>query len=118
MALQKVNAASPLPAVRELASRMVKSGKTLEFAVVNDAGQVQAYKPTGGELVIGVTGGSSATDTLSMFGDDLASAVRISGQNQELQNFALYGNRYDPRLLYFSAGLGLLILALLYSRKR
>jgi len=110
-----VSANSQIPSVRALVYSM--PGKRFEYVTVNNAGQVIGYKLAGESLVIVVP--RSTDNVADIFGTDRPGDIL---QRQSIQNsiydLSFSQQRFDPRLMTFGLGLSVLVMAMLYSKKR
>lgn len=117
MATVKLDASSPLPQVQDIVMDLSGRGQRLEYAVLDTtAGRIIGYKPVGQLLVI-LPPPRNTTLPAELYGNDPAMWLNTQAMNRELTSFA-NAVTYDPRWMWFTVGAGVLVMALLYSRKR
>lgn len=112
-----VTAASQLPVVRQLVSELSASGKLLEKAYLDDAGNIIAYKPINESLIITVRRGNDILSNSGVMGENPASGLQQWFNDQQMLQYAQVP-RQNNRLLYFGMGLAVLVMATLYIRRK
>ena len=111
---------SPNPAVQGLVAQLVSRGQRLEYATVDDTGRVIGYKPVGQQLIIVPPPRNSTPQEVAGVPGllDYAGQMQRDFTASQLFDFANLRGARDNRVLYFSLGIGVLMMVLIYSRKR